>query len=238
MNAAKFICVIGDVVGSRNLKGEKERSELQTKLEKCLRQINQKKEGLVSPYTITLGDEFQVVLNDANRLFADCWLVEHAVFPIKVRFSIGTGHLSTRINTEQALGMDGAAFHAARLGVNELRKEGGLFKWTSYPVPPSSWVNSVLDLISHDSDHWKDKRLLVLHELLTGKSNVQQIAQKIGMSKIGAYKNIRAGALKTIAALLNEISGLINKRIGNDYGATLSLPDKHSLANADLAELQ
>ena len=224
VSTGNYICVIGDVVGSRSLESEQERGELQIKLETCLAQLNQNQESLVSPYTITLGDEFQVVLNDASQLFADFWLIQHAIFPIKIRFSIGTGGLSTQINTKQALGMDGPAFHAARFGINELRKKGGLFRWTSQSTVPYPWVNLALDLISHNSITWKRKRLLVLHELLIEKKNVEQIARKIGASKVAAYKNIQAGALKTIVLLSNEISSLINQSVKNDYGNAISLP--------------
>ena len=51
------IVLVGDLVASRRII---ERSAVQGKLRACLRQLNSKKrEGLVSPDRITLGDKFR-----------------------------------------------------------------------------------------------------------------------------------------------------------------------------------
>ena len=237
MSDNHYICVIGDVVGSRVLANDEARNQLQERLGKCLDQLNRNKNGLASPYTITLGDEFQAVFDDASRLFADFWFILHSVYPVKVRFSIGVGSLSTRINRERAIGMDGEAFYAARSGINELRKKGGLFRWSGGDASQSPLANPTLDLISHHSSTWKPNRLLVLHEMLRGNTNVDNIVRHTGLSKISTYKNIQAGALKTVVVLLNEICGLINKSINAAPNVAVPISTEHSPDNTDLALL-
>lgn len=211
MSNQRYICVIADIVKSRGISDVK-RGELQKTLEHCLSNLNRVKTGLVSPYTITLGDEFQVVLSDGNRLFADFWLIQSAVFPIKIRFSIGTGRLNTEINKSQALGMDGPAFHAARAGMDDLKKKGAYLKWT-LDEQKHHWVNPTLELISHTSANWKLNRLLLINKMLLGETKVERIAKELGMTKIAVYKNIQFGALKTIVTLFGEISAAVNATI-------------------------
>src|SRR6218665_467049 len=115
----KYLALIGDVVDSKRLP---RRAEFQVKLEKTLKNTSSRNPSLASPYTITLGDEFQAVYRNADRLFADIFTIWRDLDPAKVRFAVGVGELSTSINPKQALGMDGPAFHHARDAITALKK--------------------------------------------------------------------------------------------------------------------
>lgn len=54
----QYFCVIADLVDSRLLS---DRREFQQLLKEKLKDVSAESSGLVSPYTITLGDEFQAV---------------------------------------------------------------------------------------------------------------------------------------------------------------------------------
>jgi len=66
----KFIVVIGDVISSRKVEN---RNNLQNKLLDIFDNLNTSdyENHIVSPYTITLGDEFQAVYEKADCLFLD-----------------------------------------------------------------------------------------------------------------------------------------------------------------------
>lgn len=205
----RHICVIGDVVQSR---GVQERSRLQAQLQASLGRINRvRRKSLLSPCTITLGDEFQAVYRDANSLFSDFTMLMHDVYPVRVRFSVGIGELSTRINRQRAIGMDGPAFHAARAGLSDLKSTHFVFRIADAQggIPP--WVNLMLDLISHESSGWKKTRLSVFRALLEG-SDAKAIAKENDVTGAAVYKSIKSGALWTVQAMLQEISRWVNAR--------------------------
>jgi len=116
----KFIVIIGDIISSRKVEN---RNALQSKLLDVFNELNSPdhENHLVSPYTITLGDEFQAVYDNANCLFLDSIRILERTFPQKIRFSFGIGEISTDINREQSLGMDGSAFYYAREGITHLK---------------------------------------------------------------------------------------------------------------------
>lgn len=205
----KLICVIGDVVQSRKVS---ERSGLQKQLQATLGRINRKRrKTLVSPCTITLGDEFQAVYRDASSLFSDFLVLLHDVYPVRVRFSVGIGELSTPVNRKHAIGMDGPAFHAARAGLSELKRPNLMFRITEAGAIAPPWINLALDLISHESGGWKASRLYVFHKLLEGQEPTA-IAREIAVTNAAVYKNIKSGSLWTVKSMLHEIAEWANAR--------------------------
>lgn len=204
----KLICVIGDIVESRKIV---QRRQIQSDLNRVLRKLSSSKK-LLSPYTITLGDEFQAVYEDADGLFSDFLLIHYAIFPVRVRFSVGVGKLTTPVNHKTAIGMDGPAFHVARDGVKDLRRSGSLLRIGFAEKSSDSWINPTLDLISHVSTNWKRSRFLVLQRLLQG-DDAKVIARKANLAKSAVYKNIKAGALNTITALFSEVRSSVNIHI-------------------------
>ena len=198
------ICVIADVVASR---ASSNRSALQQVLNKTFRSLNARHKDLLSPYTLTLGDEFQAVYQSPARLFSDFTLIQHAIHPHKVRFSVAIGLLSTPVNPKSAMGMDGPAFHQARSGISEMKKNSSLLRVDSassaVTLPP--WINLSLELISRLQAKWKQRRFYILHGLLLG-SEIPEIVAATRLSSTAVYKNVQIGAIHTIIGLYREIA--------------------------------
>jgi len=76
---------------------------------------------IISPLTLTIGDEFQAVLSNAENLFQMMNLIEHRMRKISLRYGLGIGQIDTEINHQSAIGMDGPAFHFARQAVELAR---------------------------------------------------------------------------------------------------------------------
>ena len=127
-----YLALIGDICGSRKVG---ERAQLQETLRCVLDQLNAAHgEGLVSPFTITLGDEFQAVLSTATPVWEMIAAIQSELFPVRVRFGLGLGEIETAINREAALGMDGPAFHLAREAMDVLKTEAGLYRVEGLPL--------------------------------------------------------------------------------------------------------
>lgn len=209
----KFV-LIGDLIGSKRIEAA-EREEVQKKLAAVLDEINGQSSAIESPLTVTLGDEFQGVYSDASTILPDTWSVLAALHPVKVRFSVGIGGIVTSINRQQAIGMDGPAFHQARQGIEKLKEKGYLYSVTRAVNKKSENAGAVTDLINHsmkmfsnELKRWKKVRLQILISLLAGES-VKSIAGKLNISEAAVYKNRDEGDLmlwlnlhQTIAELL------------------------------------
>ncbi|MGA7721710.1 MAG: SatD family protein [Ignavibacteriaceae bacterium] len=202
----KKIALIGDIVSSRKINN---RAQVQTKLSALFRELNKQDKTIASPFTITLGDEFQTLYYKADNLFKDICLVLITLYPVKVKFSIGIGHLSTKINKSQSIGMDGSAFHNARQGLNELKNKSFLINIIADDKNSFELERQNLFLISHLMKKWKQTRLIIFNMLNEGLE-AKEISRNLKISDKAVYKNITAGELSTLLKILNEISNNIN----------------------------
>jgi hypothetical protein len=198
----KVIAIIGDIVAS---KAVARRDTFQRRLETTLAKTGDKAGGLASPYTITLGDEFQAVYRSSGTLWADVVDILVSIHPVRARFALGVGELSTRLNPDAALGMDGPAFHQARAKLTELKEKevylgiGG--------AEGESWglANSTLAFVSHALAGWNQNRLKVLAGLLRERP-VRELEAELRISRVAVYKNINAAALDEVVAICQELS--------------------------------
>lgn len=186
------VVLIADIIDSREIE---HRSHFQDELVHCLNTINKEAHTLLSPYTVTLGDEFQAVYASGTEILDHILSIQVNFFPVRFRFSIGFGEIATQINTKQALGMDGPVFHLAREGMNRLKKTKytviGLFGFTSDSLET---INSGLVLSSSVMADWKAETLQIFHALYRGYK-VSDILPRYHLSKRGMYKLINRNKL-------------------------------------------
>lgn len=198
----KVIAIIGDVVQSRELAS---RAAFQQRLGATLRRVSRRGTGVASPYTITLGDEFQAVYRQPSVLWVDLVDILAAVHPVQVRVAIGVGSLATRLNPRQALGMDGPAFHRAREAMTNLKNGPSRFQIAGENAAEWKLINHLLALLSNELAGWSQMRLRILAGRLRGQA-VRQMETELRISKVAIYKNINASALDDVVAICHEIN--------------------------------
>ncbi len=212
----QYLALIGDVVGSKDVS---ERAHFQKKLTNALKKINDRKpRPVVSPYTVTLGDEFQAVYRSADTLFFDVFSILSEMHPVEIRFGVGLGELTTPINAKQALGMDGPAFHRARAMITTLKESEYLLGLQGEPPPQGpafdQWklFNHLLNFVSHKVGSWERNRLRIICGLLAGQP-VTELERELKVSKVAVYKNINTAALDEFVGLCNEITRYLNAEL-------------------------
>lgn len=202
------LVMIADIAGSRKLTN---RAEVQNALGTVLQTLNSRTEQLASPYTITLGDEFQAVYSGADRVFPDLLTVMSVLHPVEIRFSIAVGPLETAINPTQAIGMDGPAFHAARDQLDQMKHEGRVLAISGL-ADNDGLLEASLALFDHQLQKWRTNRLKIL-QLLLCDQNIRDIAIKLDISEQSVYKNIRDGSLDAVIQLIQAVVGRLNSAL-------------------------
>ncbi|HYC70557.1 MAG TPA: SatD family protein [Opitutaceae bacterium] len=196
----KYLVLIADVVGSRQVPG---RARFQRRLKQELAALNVRRR-LASPYTLTLGDEFQAVHRDAAGVFADIFTVLARVAPVRLRFALAVGEIVTPVNPEQAIGMDGSAFHRARAQLERLKREGRLFAVQDGRPEPDQVTMATLNVLSGQVEGWKPTRCQLFAGLLEGGSPAE-LAKRTGITIRAVNKNIRAAELDEWRLILQNI---------------------------------
>jgi hypothetical protein len=202
------LCVIGDLIGSRQIA---DRYQFQLRLRRHLQKLSRQRPDVASPYTITLGDEFQAVYSESERIFRDFLWIQTRIHPVRVRFSIGAGTLDTPLNRKSAIGMDGPAFHGAREGMNLLKKAQCFYRITGIGSLHGEWINDALALVSDMVESWNLNRIKLAVLLMDGYKP-QQIAREMGISVPAVYKSIKAGSVQTIIRLLKHIAIFLDRK--------------------------
>jgi hypothetical protein len=205
----RVIVVIADIVRSRTIPA---RPAFQRHLARTVAALSAKHPDLLSPYTVTLGDEFQAVCKRAGHVFRDFFALQRALYPHRIRFVVGVGELTTPLNPRMSIGMDGPAFHHARQGLDDLKASGSMLRVMLPDPRGAEWVNPALDLLSHSTLGWRKNRLEVLQRMLDGQ-DPQETARAMKLTPAAVYKNIQAGALGTIVTLSREVARTIDARL-------------------------
>lgn len=208
-----YLTLIGDIKESRKLV---DRNAVQRRLQTTCDELNRQADllQLVSPFTVTLGDEFQAVFTGAQQIWLCIFAIESSLYPVRVRFGMGVGGIDTEINRSQSIGMDGPSFHLARQAVTSLKSERGSYRVLGMKDSQQLALHT-LDLVSQNRDSWNKNRIDIFNYLLNGV-NVASMAKSIGISEQAVYKNIRHGGLESIMGIFQGLSRLIDLQLGRD----------------------
>jgi hypothetical protein len=212
----QYAALIGDFIQSRTLAN---RSEVQRRLAAVCAELNTERDrlGLVSPLTITLGDEFQAVFGAADRLWECALRIEAAMEPVAIRFAMGLGIISTDIQHDTALGMDGPAFHRARAAMEQLKKTDARYRLSGLGHD-EVFINAALELIAHNRQKWRAPRVITLANILQGKT-VKEISQVTQSTEQAVYRNIRDGELDAIISIFASIAAKMTQVLNSPEGS-------------------
>jgi hypothetical protein len=186
----KSIALIGDVIRSRGLAG-RQRHQVQLGLEELTAAINQRyRRAIAARFLVTLGDEFQGVLKQADIIPDLIWTIEASLGKAEVRIGIGFGTLNPPFKPV-ALGMDGSAFHAARQAIELARKrrlQGGLF--VGFGETDDLVLNGFARLARHVRQELTKGQMGVLTLLRQGRAQAE-VAKELRLSPQAVSKRAR-----------------------------------------------
>ncbi len=211
-----YIALIGDLVGSRKIGG---REEFQKKLKGVLSDINEKYgDCIASRFSVTLGDEFQGLLNDPSCLFDIVLFIKLRIYPVKVRFGIGAGEITTEIDPSESIGADGPAYHRAREALEDAEKSENqkerplenVILRTPWPKEWENLLNSTLILMHSIESGWTKKQAENIYLNYFLSLNQTEIAQDKGINQstvqrslISSHANEYLGALSNISEFMS-----------------------------------
>ncbi len=210
----RYAVIIGDVVASR---AASSRGALQRSLAGAVDRVNASaRRRLASPYTITLGDEFQAVYRSPRGLFEDLWALLEALHPVALRFAVGAGDIATPINKRQALGMDGPSFYRARQTMEALKKERESIVQVQGDPGELALANHALRLACRLVAGWRRDTLSTLVALGAGVS-VEAMARRMKVTQRAIFKRIRANSLREILAVAGAVESELDEALGQDH---------------------
>ena len=198
-----YIVITGDIIASRKEQAE---SRL-NRIPELLEEFNVRFAPL-SGFTLSAGDEIQGLIDPRTGPFNLLLELTSILYPLRVKFGIGFGGLSTEIKPNIGE-MRGAAFEYARTALESLPANNRvLYRIGSSDNNQQQTTNTILMLLSRIVDAWDD-RVFRRHRMYKEEGNAQRVAEKEGVSTEAINKHLNAYSIRETIETLAFLDKMI-----------------------------
>jgi hypothetical protein len=206
---SEYIAVIGDMLRSRDFAGA-QRSRMQKDFNLLIGNLNLHYGAyLRSQFAITLGDEFQGLLQDPSIVPDIMWEVQRSSVLPRFRLGIGFGTIDTEI-PHKAINLDGPAFHQARAAIQHAKKErilGAVFEGFGEQI--DTIANGIARLLEFHITRRSERQLQVIDLLRKSLSQVEA-ADHIGRTPQAVSKHRKAAGWEALCAGEEALRAALN----------------------------
>ena len=214
-----YLALIADVIDSKMVQ---ERFDLQKQVEKTLQKMNELfGDYLASRFTLTLGDEFQALLEVDAPVFQIIDTLRSELTPTQLRFGIGLGEIVTSIDPLQSIGADGPAYWNARTAINLVHQKNDYgntqIYFSSGKENQDFFVNALIASGEAISSGWRGSQEEILLDLLkrcvySENFSQQDLAQSLEINPSALSKRLKSSSIRVYlrgrAAALASIQSL------------------------------
>lgn len=150
------------------------------------------KEVLLSPLTITLGDEFQGITENLSGAVAIIiYFEEHRIFneiDFNLRYVVHFGKVDTELNPDSAHAMLGEGFITAREMLSSVKKNKvSRFKVETGNPKTDNVINAAFELYTTLLDSWKESDFKLITEFLKFR-DYKKVATLTGKTRSQIWK--------------------------------------------------
>lgn len=181
--------LMADIIKSRRI----ESNQLLTEFGKLVRAMNKKwSSHLLSPLTITLGDEFQGIADTMENGYKIIFDIDEYIVKkelnLKLRYVLNFGIIDTPINHKLAHGMLGAGLTESREKLNRLKSGRNRFCIVNRQNRRLEHIVSDLFLLYENYvDNWKHSEYPIIKEFLMERT-YQQVAESMNVYVSSAWR--------------------------------------------------
>jgi hypothetical protein len=158
-----MIILMADIIGSSAHKGQALMASFRKSVERVNRQASK---DILSPLTITLGDEFQGVVKSTEAAFRVIFMTEQLLRqegnPYRLRFAVHEGKIDTKINRERAHEMLGPGLAEARHELTAMKSSRHRFSVVLADQSRAGQLNLAMNVYQGIVDRWTPRQLKVV----------------------------------------------------------------------------
>ena len=184
----KYYIMMGDVIGSSDYQPEK----LGKSLKELVQSANEDlREKTLSPYTVTLGDEFQGVTKSLNSGIETLFYFEEERLAKKLEFQLHYvlhfGKIETEINQEISYGMLGEGLTEAREKLTAKKRDRKRFNISLDDKELSQQLNRLFEVFDSITQRWKKEDFSLILDMIQIESD-QEVGEKHGKDRSQIYR--------------------------------------------------
>ncbi len=208
----KHYILMADIIGS----SAKDQKKLMQDFKLLAQDVNENfKQSIISPLTITLGDEFQCILNDLQTAIIIIISIEEYIIAKQLKFNLryvlNYGLIETPINSIIAYEMLGKGLTDARSILENSKGENNRFFITIDNKLQNQLLTNTFVLLENIIENWNvEKDFEILSNFITYQ-DYKIVAKNIGKTRSQVWKrekslNIKGyNAAKNILELIPQI---------------------------------
>ena len=189
MKKRDHIILMADIVDSRR----SDQNELMSTFKKLTAEVNLKhKKKLLSPITITLGDEFQCIVKDISKAVTlileleEKLVVSQAGF--KLRYVLYEGIIDTPINQDIAYGMLGEGLTKAREALENSKQTNIRYSFHLRKQQAAAALTASLSIYQSITDDWKLEKDHALISKFIELQDYKLVAAALGKTRSQIWK--------------------------------------------------
>ncbi len=208
-NKEEYFIIMGDIIKSSNY----DYDELK-EFRKITESINNTFE-MVSPLTITLGDEFQGIATSLKQSIEILFRIEKELiyrnYLFELRYAIGYGPIITPINSEVAHGMYGEGLTKTREILENSKKDKR--RRIDVFLPNSNFsdvLNELFFVYQSFPDSWHKKDYPIVAGFYKYGEDYKVVAEKLGKTKAQIWKREKNLRIREYFEMQNIILKLSN----------------------------
>lgn len=208
----KHFILMSDVIGS----GQKNQALLMQKFKETVSKINHDYENsLLSPLTITLGDEFQGLTKDLETALNIIIALEEEIiiqgFDFQLRYVLIYGDIETNINKRIAYEMLGEGLRDARYKLNSMKTNSQRFYIQIGDINLDSLLNNTFLIFENIIDKWNPEKDYNLISAFIKFNDYKIVAEKINKTRSQIWKRektLNISSYEATKTILKSISKL------------------------------
>ena len=205
--------LMADIVGSSKRKGK----ALMADFKVAVAWINKMdRHHIASPLTITLGDEFQAVVKNADGALQIIFDLEQYLMrlknPFKLRFIIHEGEIETRLNRKIAYEMLGPGLTQARDGLVALKSSRSRFKINLKDEAVSAKLTLGMIIYQGIVDRWTPAQQKVVSAFWEELSDYKKVAKRLKRDPTVMWKRKRSLMIDEINSLKKLILLMVDSK--------------------------
>ena len=167
-----YYILMADIIASRKQRSNILSRDLKNLVASCKTNLAS---GILSPYTITLGDEFQGVAKSLRSALESIYYFEETALKekihFKLRYVLHYGKIETRLNRKIAHGMMGAGLTRARELLNQKQRGRPRFLFDLANNMLTKQLNRIFSVFDSLIAEWREKDYPLISDMLINDSN-------------------------------------------------------------------
>lgn len=173
MSKEQYI-LMGDVVSSKDYDSQMLQKQLKTLTANCNEALQQ---SLLSPYTITLGDEFQGIPSSLSAAIETLFYLEEECLrqslDFKLHYVLHLGIIETEINPDIAYEMMGPGLTKARELLSSKKRNRKRFQFQLNDETDTLQLNRLFEILDSIILSWKKDDFSLILDMINNENNAE-----------------------------------------------------------------